>query len=426
MFAQNESKMKKLTRIVLYVCLSFGALILITYSSFCAYEHLKGNAYLSYLQANMETQALDTPFSFELMKKDLEQHDLILVGEIHGFEAPTQFDPDFFGLLCREYGVKHYFVEMDYSQAYYLNRYNETGDEELLTSVLQNWEVSAGQHNKDYRTKWQQLRSLYQSSHPFVYVGNNNLSDPALMVQHLQELTLDSTFAEVLEQSDSVLVNHILKKTELPAEQESNAQIRWELEHLRTNMTHYLEGTYREEVLTDNFRDLYQHLALSGKKLYGFYGLGHTLLAPLEGGYRAMANRLTEELPELQGNTLSLNFVFTDSYRVVPSESLPGMLQDEGPYTRFPVSFDDLLTSYLHGIEDLKRVTHPHSKTIVRFTGTDSPYTKSQRLFSMSHVLPVGQLINAAEGYSTADYGQYLIFIRNSDWAEPLLPYLGS
>lgn len=40
--------------------------------------------------------------------------------------------------------------------------------------------------------------------------------------------------------------------------------------------------------------------------------------------------------------------------------------------------------------------------------------------FSMFKSLPVGQVINAAEEKSTTDMSHYIIFVRDSDWAEPV------
>lgn len=53
-------------------------------------------------------------------------------------------------------------------------------------------------------------------------------------------------------------------------------------------------------------------------------------------------------------------------------------------------------------------------------TNDGSPYAESRRLVRMSKLLPIGQVINAREGTVTTNYYQYLVFIRNSDWAEPM------
>ncbi|MDX1592460.1 MAG: hypothetical protein R3283_10875, partial [Balneolaceae bacterium] len=99
--------------------------------------------------------------------------------------------------------------------------------------------------------------------------------------------------------------------------------------------------------------------------------------------------------------------------------ALPSYLRDEGPKTRMSVSHDNIWISYLYGIEDLKRLTRTGSTTIFKLNGEDSPYKNSKRLFTMMQILPMGQLIQAGKKYNTADYTDYLILVRNSDWAEP-------
>ncbi|HSG53015.1 MAG TPA: hypothetical protein VLA40_12995, partial [Rheinheimera sp.] len=74
---------------------------------------------------------------------------------------------------------------------------------------------------------------------------------------------------------------------------------------------------------------------------------------------------------------------------------------------------------YAFGIMDLKQVSSRGSKTLFKLNNTDSPYQQSQRLFNPFRLLPVSQTMTAIEESATADYSQYLLFIRDSDWAVP-------
>ena len=56
---------------------------------------------------------------------------------------------------------------------------------------------------------------------------------------------------------------------------------------------------------------------------------------------------------------------------------------------------DNIWFNYLYGIEDLKRVTKPYTKTIFDLNAKESPYHESNRLFRMFHLLPVGNIANA-------------------------------
>jgi len=414
--------MRKLVKTLVVISFAIVALVIVIWLGFRAKEYVVGNDYVDYLETNMESVPLGETPDFDLMAEDLAAYPLILVGEIHGFEAPLRFDVDLYTHLLTEYDVRDYLVELDPSQAYFLNRYNETGDDSLLTRALENWVVRSGRNNRDYRDKWVALREAYRSERSFRYLGANNLSDVPLLFDHLNELGDGERIQYDAAQADSL--NLAAARLEvvgrLDALPSTDSLRRADYTYLLENIDAALEDRYREEVLTDNVRALYERFDLKDEKVYGFFGLGHTLLAPLEDGYTAMAARLSESDPWFEGRILSANFLFVDSYMTLWSRNLPSILRDDGPYTRVPTSYDDLLLSYIYGIEDLKRVTEPRTTTIFKLDGTDSPYRTSNRLFRTTKLLPMGQLMNAREDLAAADYGQYVVFARNSDWAEPI------
>ncbi|WP_445385861.1 hypothetical protein ACT6NV_03375 [Robiginitalea sp. IMCC44478] len=402
--------------ILIVLCIS-------AYGIFRGVEYFKGSDYIAYLEANQESVGLDEPFTFEICRKDIEEKSLILVGEIHGFEEPTKFDVDFFQYLRTDFNVETYLMEMDHSQAYFMNKYNQTGDQDLLKRILQNWVVNAGKNNQDYLDRWINLQQVYKD-HPFQYYGINNISDVDLLVDHLNDLTGEELVMPQESKSDSLVLVEVKAVLESLSQSKDSAtyspEVTWDIQYLLKNVNYWLEDTYREEILTDNLQDVYERFQLKEEKVYGSFGLGHTLTGPFESGYQPMAYRVIQADPWFEDKILSMNFVFCDSHTVMPSKSLPGILQDDGKYTRVPVSYDNIWLSYLYGIEDLKRVTDKESKTIFKLNAEDSPYKSSDRLFRMFKILPVGQVINAGKGFNTTDLAQYLIFVRNSDWAEPI------
>ena len=117
---------------------------------------------------------------------------------------------------------------------------------------------------------------------------------------------------------------------------------------------------------------------------------------------------------------LSINFIMNESKMVLPSDQLPDMLQDDGPYTRFPISADNMLTTYIVGVRDLKRITPPRHLSLVKLNGTDSPFAQSTRLQRIIKLLPLSQDFTMTE--KGRPYVQYAIFVRHSDWAEPMTP----
>jgi len=402
--------------------LSITMILFSIYYGFKISEHIKGNDYVDYLSENSESVKLNDNFSFDIATEDIKNKSLILVGEIHGFKEPTKFDVEFYSYLRSQFDVKDYIIEMDYSQAYYLNQFNQSGDQSLLKRVLENWVVNQGKENKDYFDRFVNLQKLYQKQ-PFKYYGNNNISDVELLTQHINELASNQLVTFDSEKCDSInlvqiknVLESLLSKTNNIPDTES---LNWTYQHLLENVNYFLKDESREEVLTNNFLAIYDHFKLKEDKVYGYFGLGHTVLEELDGGYQSMAKRLKVRDDWFEDQIMSLNFLFCDSHMVIKSRSLPSFLADEGQYTKFPVSFDNIWFNYLVGVKDLKRTTEKGTKTLFKLDGNNSPYLNSTRLFKMFQILPFGSLMNAKEGSNSADYSQYLVFIRNSDWAEP-------
>ncbi|MEN2280904.1 hypothetical protein AAGF08_02115 [Algoriphagus sp. SE2] len=389
-------------------------LIILLFSGFRVKEHIQGNKYITYLENNIESVPLDNVLSFDLADEDISDYQLILVGEIHGFKESTKFEPEFFEYLHTTHQVNDYLIEMDMSQAYFMNKYNKTGDEEILDRVLKKWVVFIGRENEDYRKKWKSLKELYTKYDGFTYHGNNNISDVDLLIDYINEI-MKTDIDIPIDQSDSVKLLSIRKAIR---EIDWTDSLQWEKEYIISNIDFTINKKYREEVLTENLANIYGHFNLEEKKVFGFYGLGHTVLSPFNDGYTAMASRFASLVPDMKGKILSFNFVFIDSYMTTYSKSLPSFLRDKGKFTSLSVSYDNILLSYLHGIDELKRVTEKETKTLIKLNGKDSPYNSSRRLISMSKVLPIGMVINGGPNQVTTDYYQYLILIRNSEGAK--------
>ena len=391
--------------------LALLSLIIIVFSSFRVKEHFNGNDFIPYLEKNIESSSDPENLSFELMKKDIQSSKLILVGEIHGFQDATKFDPVFFSFLKKNFNVKHFLVEMDFAQAHYLNIYNKTGNEQLLDEVLSNWVVSIGRKSVDYKNKFKKLRQVYLNEGEFTYYGNNNISDIHLVRRFSNEV-LNQTFNLESQQNDSILlVNTKVKfiRSQVPDE------LNWLADYVLNNLEYSIVEKNREEILTENLLALYGGYDLNNEKVFGSYGLGHTVLAPFKSGYKSMAARFVELRPAFRDEILSTNFVFLDSKMSVYSKTLPSFMQDEGDFTNLSVSYDNIFMSYLYGIDDLRRVTDEKSFNLIKLNGADSPYNKSKRLSSMFKILPFGQVVNAGENNVTSDYYDYLILVRNSN-----------
>ncbi|MEM6738067.1 MAG: hypothetical protein AAF620_18560 [Bacteroidota bacterium] len=402
--------MKRVCKVIAQVVLGLLILALLFFSGFKVTEYVRGRSFISYLEANHESTPFEGHLDFNLVDPDVDRHQLILVGEIHGFKEPTRFEPEFFEYLHHSHQVNDYLIEMDISQAYFMNKYNQSGNEDILKRVLKNWVVTIGRENQDYRKKWETLREVYTKTDGFTYYGNNEISDIDLLVDYVNEIT-NSRIEIPVSSTDSVRLLSIKRMVNKITWKDS---LHWEKEYIIRNIDYTLTKKYREEILTENLERIYQKYNLQERKVFGYYGLGHTLLAPLDDGYKAMAARFSTIMPEMKGKILSFVMVFIDSYMNVYSKNQPTFIRDKGRFTALSVSYDNIWVSYLHGIEELKRISTQNSKTLIKLNGERSPYSETRRLITMSAILPLGMTINGHPDLVTTDYFQYLILMRNS------------
>jgi hypothetical protein len=70
------------------------------------------------------------------------------------------------------------------------------------------------------------------------------------------------------------------------------------------------------------------------------------------------------------------------------------------------------------GIKDFKRMTPEHQKSLVKMDGKNSPYSNTVRMNKTIQLLPLTDIFEITD--KGKPYVQYTVFIRNSDWAEPM------
>jgi hypothetical protein len=156
---------------------------------------------------------------------------------------------------------------------------------------------------------------------------------------------------------------------------------------------------------------------LAEEKLYGFLGLGHVFQYRVNGKHPFASKVRTSNL-DFQDKLLTINIMMNDSYMVMPSNQLPEFMRDEGAYTKMPVSADNMLFIYIVGIRDFKRMTPEHHKSLIKMNKEVNPYSNTIRLNKTIQILPVTDILEITD--KGKPYFQYTLFVRNSDWAEPM------
>jgi len=409
--------------LILILKLFVGIIItaLVSYAAFLGSEFITGGRYVEYLSLNSENKSLDKNFDYNIMEEDLINNDLILVGEMHGFDEPTKFDVDFFKYLYNKHGLRYYFAELDYSQAEYMNQYLESGNDSLLARVLKNWIVAQGRNNKDYYDKYRAFHLFHKQlsdGEKFKFVGVDKIQDWPLLTDYINSFNDVDTLLKPLKYNSKTIIVHLkqrikymLSKDNLPDESI------YSLKHILLNIAYKELKENREEVMFKNFRTIYEDFHLQNQKLYGYFGVAHVFQYMLN-NHATFASHIRESNMGLEGKMISMNFLFVDSDMVMDSKQLPEFLRTGPKYSSMKISADNILFMYIYGIGDFKQMTPKYTKSLIKMNGLNNPYADSKRLTNTFRVFPVFPTFEMTE--KGKPYVQYTIFVRNSAWAEPI------
>ncbi|MCB9261769.1 MAG: hypothetical protein H6607_05280 [Flavobacteriales bacterium] len=412
---------KKISKFTLKLFVGIILLALVMYGVFHLWEYATGGKYVKYLKDNSETVFLEDSFSFEIAKSDINKCKLILVGEIHGTKEPTKFDVEFFKFLHKNYGIRSYVAELDFVQAEYLNQFLVNKDYNLLKKVLKRWVVAQGRNNEDYFNKYIQFQAFYESlndNDKFQFFGIDKIQDWELTTQYLNDLLPEDQSILPIEYNTENLQEGLLKQiNQLNGYYADNKIVLAKLANIKTNIEAVEQNINREDVMFSNFKTTYRENEFSRQKIYGYFGIYHVFQYRVNGEYPLAAKIRMSDLG-LEDKMLSINFLMNDSYMVMDSKQLPEPMRDKGKYTKMKLSADNMLVMYIVGIKDLKRMTGKKQKSFIKMNSESSPYANSNRLNSSFQLLPVTDLFEMTD--KGKPYIQYTIFVRNSDWAEPM------
>lgn len=409
---------RKFFKLLFFGIIATIALAFISYYGFLAWEYKSGGKYVDYITKNQELVSLEEEFSFEIMAEDLQNNDLILTGEIHGFEEPNHFDISFFKHLHKNYGVRDYIAELDILQASLINEYFQTGEDSLLHTALKKWIVVQGRNNKSYYKKYHSFHEFYQKlpeSEKFKFIGIDRIQDWSLLMTYINKRSHNYEHLKPLEYHPKTLIAQLEERIAQLIQLESKGEI--PLEYLLQNIRYKKNKLYRSDIMFQNFEQLYKHHRLESKKIYGWFGLAHVFQYKINGKDPFASLVRLSDLP-LANKIISINFLFVDSYMVMDNTHIPKFLKDRKNLSKFPVSADNIWLMYTYGIGDFKRCTRENSKSIIKMNGEQNPYAHSSRLRKHFQILSLVDLFELNE--KDEAYIQYTVFVRNSDWAEPM------
>lgn len=366
-------------------------------------------------------------------------HQLFILGEIHGIQKGQDVDYDLVTMLNREVNLNTYIGEFDFAKAYFLNQYLKTGNEKLIAEVTEDWVKDNSQWaNKELQNKFKRIRLYNQQvkpNHQLYFEGIDQIHNPVLVARYLKEVlkaphlqkirpSFQPLIAALTAKNDSLILS---VSTGLLNDTEFNKQLKAfkEFEMLRFALKNCaLKHTEREALLHSNFADLYRIRNWKNKKLYAFFGFAHVIQAKAnQGKHQSLALRIDrDENLALKGKVLSIAMLYVDSKMMIPTFAIPEEWQEKGKrFTAVDQFNHDGPMVEVEGITDFKAVTKPNTTTLFNLEAAGSPYLRKVLSIKYADSMLKGQgLLLNEEGKYTTDYFQYIVLVRNSEATLPI------
>lgn len=403
-------------------------------------ERFSASEYVAYLEDHTRPLDLSRADGDLQFPDSFYENQLFLLGEIHGAQTAQQVDLAMMIHLNQRLGVTWLMAELSPVQAERFNAYLDTGDEGFIVPEFERWLSEAAQWgNQQHFDKLIALREYNQSQpddRQIRYFGVDLIRESQQQdaAQWLARLLADvpedapTAIVELNNAASSPFDAELLRpalEAAMPILREEEALLEPDISrrvgYIARNLLASLDGAGRYDVIPGNITAMVEEFGIGDDEpIYGFWGLFHVMKNRVNETGEPMALRLqNSDLPFADGIT-SVLMVYADSSQNMPSSALPGLLQDEGPYTEFTMSQDNPYLSYLYGIGDLKRMTDAPA-TLYSLFETGSPYTGSDRLRQQSGLLTYVFRFELED--STEPAVDHVILINGSD---ALTPWEGS
>lgn len=379
----------------------------------------KGAALKEYL-ARWSWPVMDWGDLTARLSQELGRYRLFLVGESHGTAFNQELEGALLEFFVREGGVRWLLLELPPSIAGFLQKYLETGDEELLKLAFAETRHTYFYTQERYNL-WRRLRALQESlpeGERLHLVGLDVEQQPILALRYLQHL-LDQVERGSLSETGFSQIQQVLRGEVSYPDLFAAAEFVWglllELEEEQVQrelgdltfrfelvLSSLLAGlrlktmedpleyyAYRDRTMYSNF--LKQVPLGGGTAFFGQWGLNHVFQGP-QLGVEWLAARINSR-DEFAGTVCSLVLVYADSQR----------LSQDGTAV-------ELLSTYASGMQILAELAGG-KPLLVRLDGEGSPFSQ-ELIWELATPQP-------ASGVTT-DYFQYLLYVPGAQAAQPL------
>ncbi|AKQ47190.1 hypothetical protein TH63_18580 [Rufibacter radiotolerans] len=438
--------MKKiLKRTALFILLTPIVLLVLGFIAYGIYALLavggESTPHQAYLQKHKQEVRLTGQPAFHIFDSAFYQKQIFFLGEAHGCAMPQDLDFALLQHLNQRVGLTHYLAEVDYSQAWFLNEYLRIGEERHLQTVFQFWARNNAQWgNQNFFDKLKKIRALNQTlpaAQQISILGVDKIQDLQVTQRFLQQ-TLAQLPAVVQQDSAFVALRQVISQDSLDRDslvaiaqrllptfmQEAasptlSSAAQFNLQHTLENLA-YLDGkTRRDSVMYLNLNTVVKAQKLEGAKLYGMWGLFHTIPVEVQRGV-PFAYYLQGPNSPFKGKTVSIGVYTIDSENMMPAAGMPAFLSKGERFINTGMANNDGPMVFVHGIKDLRAVTRENSMTLFKTDASGSPYRTSSRLATIKVLFPNQSIDFKGDQPHVSDVFQYVCLVRNSKALTPL------
>ncbi|MGB3465452.1 MAG: hypothetical protein WBA74_09280 [Cyclobacteriaceae bacterium] len=372
------------------------------------------------------------------MKEEDYNRQYFFFGFIHGARKTQEIDFQLIRSIKSRRNLRFYAPEVDFSMAYYLNKYLMTGNDSLLLSIVNLYKYAVPQDaSVAFYEKIRKLKE-YNDQLPdhkkISILGTDRMTSASLFLQHIKELLPDRSLLSdpvllKLKDFDEKTVGHYTlyaKKTDFKAFLKENWDKLYENKSLRIvfgenydNWNHLIsqadyffeEKNRREARIFENFQKLIGFRKIEDEPVYFNFGYAHVLQAKFM-NYDYLAKRFKDHYS--QEKVLTVLAIMSESNVLWNTK-----VDKNGRYKGYGINWfggeGDSIIERVNGISTLKRVTPMRSAAIYDLRGADSPVDKD-----LYFIYTKKQLKKYRTDEITTDYIQYLIHIRNAKANKPI------
>ncbi len=385
------------------------------------------NEIVQYLKDNYNNIDLDNKIeTFHILDEDLKSKEIFFTGEVHGIKANADLHMKFLKYFKEKVDFKYYLAEFSYSNAYFLNKYLNTGDIRILEDVFEELKGSYS-WNKDSFEFWvnfQQYNNNLEEERKIQVIGIDIELQPSTSYKYFVDiLPSEDPPIEIKKMINNIInTNNRLIETGFGASYSTAKDLQKDIiakesiyrdylgEHyfgfktVSSNLLKY-ERAYRNkrnQVDWNNLRDkmIYENFVLIERRMpkgkyFGQWGVNHVFQSK-EKNIKWLATYLNEEDSIYKDKVLSIAFNYENSRQM-------GKMGDK----QYIINEVDFIFPYMKVAND--RIGG--DMNIYKLNAAGSPFKDIRMYYTFNRELLEEPMVN---------FFQYIVYLKGIGPTDPL------